>query len=142
MSLKQNIDHGEALLKNYSDTLTTLEDIEKNYDNEKAVRFLISIQKIEFEDRVANVKKRLAKIQKEYIFQFEKDSAEANSGLEPIIEAAKKYVGQEPLSITNLLLPLIKYHFENKDNFSQEERNDLYFKMKGHINFLKKTYKK
>ena len=142
MSLKQSIEHGEALLKNYGDTLSTLVDIEKNYDNEKAVRFLISIQKIEFEDRAENVKKRLAKIRKEYIFQFEKDSAEANVGLWAIVVVAKKYIGQEPRTITDLLAPLIKYYYDNKDNFSQEERNDLYFKLKGHINFLKKTYKK
>lgn len=148
MTTKQNLANGEEALKQVTDTLTALAEIDDALGTPlpddaqgRATKFLISIQLIEFESRKQTITIKLAKLRKEYVLEFEKQSIEANNHMPTVIAQAKPFIGKPPLQITELIAPLIEYCEEHGDDITQEDRNEVYFKLKGHVNFMQKTYK-
>ena len=98
-----------------------------------------------FSDFIERKKNRLNKLkehrQKTVIPEFEKLSAECNMQMDKIIEKAKRYIGKEPLFITNSINELVNKYNVEKDRMEQEEKNGIYVRLVQHINFLTNQYK-
>lgn len=143
MTLRQKIRSNESKLKTYIEFLDTITLIQENKDDKAAIEFLVKCQILDFESRIKNVKENLEKDKKVYIVEFEKQSAECNFLIQDVVREVCKWIGREPLGVTENIKPLTDKF--KKDAFwselSQEERNDVYFELKGHLNFLKNVYK-
>ena len=98
-----------------------------------------------FSDFIERKKNRLNKLkeyrQKTAIPEFEKLSAGCNMQMDKIIEKAKRYIGKEPLFITNSINELVNKYDVEKDRMEQEEKNGIYVRLIQHINFLTTKYK-
>lgn len=142
MTLKEQLIQGNAILQSCKDMLTKITELEQNKNDKATLEFLLDIQKLEFEDRVKNTEARLEQIKKQFLIEFELQSAEANSKIEVVIFDAQKYIGKEPKNITDKIQPLIDMWDASKPYMEQEKKNDLYFELKAHLKFLKETYQK
>lgn len=143
MTLRQVIKESETKLKTYKDFVDTIEMLNVNKNDKKTLEFLLGIQKLELESKIMNVEGRLAKAKKDRLWEMEQQSSECLVKIGGVVLEAKKYVGQDPVGVTDKLLPLID-RFRNDGvwmSMSQEERNDVYFELKGHLNFLKTRLK-
>ncbi|MEK6877979.1 MAG: hypothetical protein AABY22_00145 [Nanoarchaeota archaeon] len=138
MTLKQQIAQGTEILLAHKKLLSDISILIEKKDDKAMLAFLLDIQKMESEDRIKNVESRLNSLKKDYIIQFEKDSAECNMNMEDVIKVVDKWIGKEPLGITDQILPLIALVRPFMD---QERKNDIYSELKGHLNFLKNTYR-
>ena len=98
-----------------------------------------------FSDFIKRKKNRLNELkeyrQKKAIPEFEKLSAECNMQMDKIIEKARRYVGKEPLFITNSINELVNKYQVEKDTMEQEEKNGIYIRLIQHIDFITNKYR-
>ncbi len=143
MTTKDKISFGEKMLKEYSDMLDTIKLLEWNKNDFNSIMFLLNVQRLEYESRVDGVKSKLEKLKKEYVVEFEKDSSETNVKIQDVVAESKKYIGKEPLGVTDEIKPLTDKFTDNKGwmDMSQEDRNGVYFKLKSHLYSIKNKMK-
>ena len=137
-TLKQHIQRGEEVAGKYRDLIERMDTA--STDTEK-IDILLVIEKIRFKERMINIEDKLFKSRKQYVEEFEKDSAECNLRMEEILSKAKNYLDREPKGISDKLSELIKRWEFAKDDIEQEEKNDIYFEVEGIIGFFKKQKK-
>ena len=131
---KNQILQGEALLeKDKKILLGVLKPSEYIPNLKAALQYL-------FEERVHNVENRLAGLRKKYEVEFERESSECNSKLSEVIVMAKKLVGRDPVAISAKIEAILK-KYDGTMPSDQEERNDDFYELLGHIDFFHKNVK-
>ena len=131
---KNQILQGEALLeKDKKILLGVLKPSEYIPNLKAALQYL-------FEERVHNVENRLAGLRKKYEVEFERESAECNSKLSEVIVMAKKLIGRDPVAISAKIEAILK-KYDGTMPSDQEERNDDFYELLGHIDFFHKNVK-
>ena len=133
--LKQHIHEGEELLAKYQHIIRRIDTAP---EEPVGIKVLLDIEKIQLEKKITNIEGKLSQARKQYMEEFEKDSAECNLRMEEILSKAKKYLDREPKGISDKLSELIKRWEFAKDDIEQEEKNDIYFEVEGIIGFFKK----
>ena len=103
---------------------------------EAKIDVLLLIAGSTIKEQVATIDGRLAKLQKEWVQAFEAESAEVNQKLGGAMMLAQKLAGKEPLAITERIGAIVEKLKAGIE--SQEDRNDAFYEMMGHINALKK----
>lgn len=141
MSLKQQIAQNEEKLKQYRDFVDAIDLLEQSKDDKKAIAFLLELQKLEFSGRIERGEKNLEILKKQRMVEFEMESAEANLRMDKLIPEISKWIGKDPVGVTCNIEPLVKAYESERDGISQERRNELYFGLKGHYDFLTKKLK-
>ena len=138
-STKETITTGEALLAKYNGLIKEIDDA--GDVTLVLLRVLAKIAKSEFSERIDSIQKKLSALNKQYMIEFEKDSAVANKNINSIILKARQYIGKEPLGVSSKIAEAVKKI--EADNFmDQESKNDIYFELSAHIDFLKNKVKK
>lgn len=142
MTTKESIQAGEELLKRYQ---SIVDASEGKYSIapmtiEDKINILLAIEKDKLVERIKTISGRLVPLKKQYLLEFEMESAEANLRAESIVSQLRGFFGKEPKVITEQVENEINNH-NLKENLSQEERNEFYGRMKGHLNFLKTKMK-
>lgn len=135
--LEQEIKEGENILAGYSEALEKMRALEEKKDDKAMLHFLVEIFRADYEGKCLSVATRLARLKKDQVFEFERRSAEANMNIEKILTRTKEYVGKEPKSVTSKMEAL---YLEYKPFMEQGRKNEIFFELKGHIDFLKNTY--
>lgn len=142
MTLKEHIQSGEKLL----DELTLIrKQINTYFDAEDGkertlppILLLLKIEGLKLNERIFNIESQLAKLRKQYAEELEMDSLECNEDFEKVMEEAKKFYGREPKGVSDKLVELANKWETIKDDWTQEDKNDIYFEIKGVINFFRK----
>lgn len=137
MTTKQTILEGERLLQLQNDFLRRINTVSVLFDVKEALLILLAIEKTKIHERAATIEKRLAELGKKHLVEFEKLSAEANMKMADTCKNAGNYVDREPKGIADRVKAIIGFYEENP-HMEQDEMNDLYTELNGHINFLKK----
>lgn len=132
---KQRLISAEKFHKQKSDFLDL---ISKSCDIEAKINAIISILKYNLEDEIRTIEHKIPALKSNWIQSFEAESAEVNHKLGGALMMAQKLVGQEPLVITDKIGELIPKLKAAED---QEEKNDLFYEMMGHVNFIKTNVK-
>lgn len=134
MTTKERIVDGEAIIAENNNLLQNIELIEANYDHEKAVRLLLSLQKTSTQKLNASISEKLKKLKKDYIKEFEIASAECNVNIEKLIDACNKIVWEKKVikGIREAISQLIQSYATDKHKMSQEDKNTIYFTLKQH----------
>ncbi len=148
-TLKQHIQLGEKLLKSYRTIIDEISLV--NSKKELLIRnrtycdcgigILLDIEKRKLEEKILTIEGKLSESRKRYMEEFELDSAECNQHFDSVLSKAKAYFGREPKGISDKLEELIKRWEFAKNDIEQEEKNDIYFEIKGIIEFFKKQKK-
>lgn len=141
MTLQQKIDSNEEKLSQYKSFVDTIDLLMKNKDDQKSIEFLLEIQRLEFSGRIERGEKEQSNLRKQREAEFEAQSAEANLKLEGLIREISKFIGKDPVSITGKIQPIVEAYEKEKSDYTQWQRNAVYFELKGHFDFLTKTYK-
>ena len=145
---KQQIINGEKLYHQYKFITEGIDKVVgEQGDNalqfevfmKDAMLILLAIEKVTYTERINQIVPKLEQLKKQYAVEFEKESAEVNVQMEKVIENAKKYIGQEPLAISAKIADCIARTEEGA--MDQERKNDIYFALKGHVNFFKTKLK-
>lgn len=102
------------------------------------VDILVDIEKAKLEEAVATINARLEKLHKEFLVSFEAESAEVNQKLGGALMMASQLAGKEPLAITEKVTELAA---KLKTEEDQEAKNDLFYAMMSHVNFIKQKVK-
>ena len=134
MTTKQNIDFGESLIKNHKDILERIKDLRASKDDKKS---------IDFQSRLERDSKNLENHKKNYLTEFEHASLECNVHVGKLVEIAKKYIGTTLPGVTGVIEEIkpLTDEYQNKivwGGYTQEERNEVYFKLKSLINAIQK----
>lgn len=155
MTLKEEIADTKSRLEKYKslvkDLNSDISHIEGNFEapaglertvsaEEIAIVRLCEIQRDALSDKIASGEAHLEKIKKEYILQFEKMSAECNMHMDKAIEEAKKHVGEDPIEITSKISDAILSWEAIKDDPDQEIKNNIFYELSNHLDFLKNKY--
>lgn len=135
--LEQEIKQGETILAEHKEALSKMKHLEEKKDDRAMLLFLVDIFKADYEGRCLSVETRLARLKKERLLEFERMSAESNMNMSKVLTRAKEFFGKDPKSVTAKMESL--YH-EYKPFMEQERKNEIFFELKGHIDFLTKTY--
>lgn len=147
MTTKESIQVGERLLDGYKKMMERMNDAQTI---DEVLACLRDIEKEKLNERIVNIEAKLAPLRKQYLVEFEKQSAEANMRIDSVIKEGKKWDGKEPLTITNELMnEITSFELYNMDAngqkddrvMPQEMRNEIYSKIVGHLNFLKNKVK-
>lgn len=141
MTLKQQIAQNEEKLKQYREFIDTIDLLIETKDDKKSLEFLLKIQFLEFTGRIERGEKQQELLKKQRMVEFEAESAEANLRIDRMAVELSKWIGKDPLGVTCKIEPLVKAYEAERDGISQERRNELYLEMRGHWEFLTKTYK-
>ena len=136
---KETITTGEALLAKYNGLIKEIDDA--GDVTLVLLRVLAKIAKSEFSERIDSIQKKLSALNKQYMIEFEKDSAVANKNINSIILKARQYIGKEPLGVSSKIDEAVK-KIEADQFMDQEVKNDLYFDLAAHIDFFKNKVKK
>ena len=147
---KQQIINGEKLYHQYKFITNGIDKVVgEQGDNvlqfemfmKDAMLILLAIEKVTYTERLAQIEPKLAQLKKQYAVEFEKESTEVNVKVEGLASEAKKYIGKEPLAISDKIKAIL-LRYENKgQTHDQESVNDDYFELKGHVNFFKTKLK-
>lgn len=135
--LEQEIKTGEGFLKAYRETLAKMQTLNEKKDDKATLYFLLDLIKSEYEGKCLSVETRLLQLKKEQVLEFERMSAESNMNMSKVLTRAKEFFGRDPKSVTAKMESL--YH-EYKPFMNQGRKNEIFFELKGHIDFLTKTY--
>lgn len=138
---KKQLEAYQMRITEYENIIDNIALIQANKDDKKAVELLLELQKIEFEGRMDRGKTELAMLKKKYVAEFENDSAEANQEIDNLINKITPFVGKEPIGVTMHVKPLLDAYAAEKENITQERRNDIYSELKGHYMFLTQKVK-
>ncbi len=143
MTTKQNIDFGESLIKNHKDILERIKDLRASKDDKKSIEFLLEIAELDFQSRLERDSKNLENHKKNYLTEFEHASLECNVHVGKLVEIAKKYIGTTLPGVTGVIEEIkpLTDEYQNKivwGGYTQEERNEVYFKLKSLINAIQK----
>lgn len=144
MTTKESIAFGEKMLEKY---LRWLVEIKSAIDNlrvvpNEALRLLLEIQNDDISERAINTEKKLVTLRKQYEQEMEVASSECNFHMARIIADAIPYIGKEPIGITSDIEALVNEYNANREDMYQEAKNHIYFRIKLHVQFMKKTFNK
>ena len=92
-------------------------------------------------ERMGTTTSRLEKLRGQYAVELENESAEVNTKIFEMIMNANRYIGKEPVAISDKIKALVEEFRANKDTIDQERKNDLYFELGDHIAFFKTKVK-
>lgn len=137
---QESIQTGEKLLATYTGILTKIEEAIKPNPSILPAAVLLEIEKINFSERVAKIKERLEILQKKHLNEFEIDSKNTNLNIDALVERAKRYIGKEPLGISEKIQEAVA-KWEAVEFMEQGEKNELFVELEGHVNFFKKKLK-
>ena len=104
-----------------------------------AMLILLAIEQVTYAERLAQIEPKLAQLKKQYAVEFEKESAEVNMNSEGLAAEAKKFIGKEPLVISDKIEGCIVRMMDSTQE--QEDKNEAYYELKGHSNFFKNKLK-
>lgn len=137
--LEQEIKEGEAVLAGHREALDKMKLLEDRKDDKGMLFLLVDIFKSDYEGKCLSIQTRLAMLKREQVMEFERRSAESNMNMDKILTRTKEFFGKDPKSVTAKMEAL--YH-EYKPFMEQGRKNEIFFELKGHIDFLTKTYQK
>lgn len=138
---KKLIQEGERHLaekKHFLEKISRALELENKTNPHTGVMVLLEIEHAKFQEAVATITQRLEKLQKDFLQSFEAQSAEVNQKLGGALMMASQLVGKEPLAITEKIGVLAA---QLKTEEDQEAKNDLFYEMMGHVNFIKQKVK-
>ena len=133
---KKLIQEGERHLAEKKAWIQKIEEVRNLSD--PGVTVLLDIKQSELKEDVDTIRHRLEKLQKEFIQSFEEESAEVNQKLGGALMMASQLAGKEPLAITEKISQLAE---KLKTEEDQEAKNDLFYAMMQHVNFIKTKVK-
>lgn len=134
MNTNPEINFGINLIEQQKQNLQKIKSFLQTPYSPEAVKFLLELENDRIEQQINENEKRLKNLKLKTILQFEQDSAICNMNIDGLINDCEKFIGKEPLAITEKLEPLINdYH----DDLEQYQKNDIFAK----LNFLLKQIK-
>lgn len=131
---KAQILQGEKLLEENKKFAQQLVDATEVADLKTVLSFL-------FAERIVNLEHKLAKLRPQWAVEFEKESAEVNTKMPAVVANAKKFIGREPKAVSDKIRAIIEKHTAEGAFFEQEEKNDDFYELIEHINFINKKVK-
>ncbi len=140
MNLKAQIAQNEEKLSKYKKEVEDINDLLRIKNDPKSVEFLLNLRKMDKESAIAIGESKQEILKKQRMAEFELESAEANLRLDKLITEISKWIGKEPMGVTSKIGPLVEAYKAEMVGISQERRNELYFELKGHLNFLTNVY--
>ena len=113
-------------------------------EDSHAVQYLLQIQITDTEDKIANTHKKLELGRRDWESEMDRHSAEVNCHQKKIFDDAFSLFNKEPLGITDKMKALVKElaDFDGTPEQIQEKKNDVYFELKAHIQFIRTRYNK
>lgn len=126
---KQKILRGQEVLRRDEQHLVDINNASDFSGLQNALRAL-------YEERVHNVKSRIAKLNDQFAVEFEKESAEANTRMPAVLENAKKYINREPKAVADKIKAIVDKYNEPHASKDQEETNDDFYDLIDHIKFM------
>ena len=140
MTTKQSIEYGENLLREQRITLERIELLKESKDDKKTLEFLLEYLRLDIAGRIADSERRIVGLKRQYEVEFEKNSYVVNSELDGLISDVEGWIGKEPVSVTEKIAMVVEAYHREKAQMSQEQRNEIYFELKRHYDFLTKVY--
>lgn len=109
-----------------------------------SVQYLLQIQLDDAEDKITNTKRKLELAYRDWEAEMDRQSAEVNMHQKKIFNDAFSYLDKEPLGITNKMKSKLKElgDFTGTPEQIQEKKNEVYFELKAHIQFIRTRYNK
>lgn len=94
-----------------------------------------------FNERIHNVESRLTQLRIQWVVEFEKESAEANTRMPALLVAAKKYIGMNPSAVSSKIEEIINRHASRDYKREQEQYNDEFYDLIQHVRFMNSQLK-
>lgn len=143
MKTRDKITAGERF---HDQWMARKEKLEAFLDSEEspATKFLLQIAIGENDDKIVNTRKHLAASRREWEYEMDRESTEVNAHQQQIFSDAFTYLNKEPMAITEKMKALLDSiaKFEGTPEQLQERKNDVYFELKAHIQFIRTRYNK
>jgi len=96
--------------------------------------------RLDLEGKADESEKKLERLRKQYEVEFEKNSYVVNSQIDWLVSNVSDWIGGEPVSVTDRVSDVVAAYEKEKAGMSQEQRNEIYFELKRHYDFLTKVY--
>lgn len=140
MTTKQSIEYGENLLREQRSILEKIILLQESKDDKRTLEFLLEYLRLDLEGKADESEKKLERLRKQYEVEFEKNSYVVNSQIDWLVSNVSDWIGGEPVSVTDRVSDVVAAYEKEKAGMSQEQRNEIYFELKRHYDFLTKVY--
>lgn len=143
MKTRDILKAGQSFINQWMQRKEALEAL-MDQEESAAVKYLLQIQIADTEEKIINTQKKLDLGKRDWEFEMDRNSAEVNAHWEKIRKDGCSYIKMEPRGITDEIERLLSEYgsFSGTPEQDQEKKNDVYFAVKAHIQFIRTRYNK